>query len=369
MSRNMCRALRAFGTVCCTLTASVASAQWYPGANPCACAQPVVQPCYQTVPVTEFREFTEVVQRPVYETKYVEQPYTEYEPVVQQRTVQVPTVDYQTVTECQTVQRDAGYWATSYQPNCKVAPCQYDPRPGVLGWLNRTGYSIRSSFTPNYTVNRQYVPRTIVQQVPTTRTVAVRGVREVTVNETRYVARQRTRKVAVQSVRYEKQTVTARRPVTVMRTVPIGSQMAYAITPFGSTQSALVPTPDAISAEKADRDRTARRPDPFEEDSKETTIPGKQFRRTPVDSSARDSEFKRSSYRTPLNAPDTLQAPTARRKPQGEVSPSPSVAKRTNSVPSIVRVSGWTARSRRSRDSVNGPELDSPALSVVRNDH
>ncbi|MCE9525351.1 MAG: hypothetical protein K8R36_04785, partial [Planctomycetales bacterium] len=54
----------AWGQVCCY--------------DPCCCPPPVVQQCYQTVPVTEFRKVKQIVQRPVVETKYVDQPCTEY---------------------------------------------------------------------------------------------------------------------------------------------------------------------------------------------------------------------------------------------------------------------------------------------------
>src|SRR5688500_424393 len=99
-----------------------ASAQWFAGADPCACAVPVAQTCYQTVPVTEYRQVKQVVQRPVVETEYVEQPITEYRPEVETRTAEIPTVQYQTVTDYQTVQRDCGQWLTSYECRPKVSP-------------------------------------------------------------------------------------------------------------------------------------------------------------------------------------------------------------------------------------------------------
>lgn len=368
MSRNMCQTLCALGIVSGILRLPAAEAQWYPAGNPCACVQPVVQPCFQTVPVTEMREVTEVVQRPVYETKYVDQQYVEYEPVVKRRTAQVPTVQYRTVTQMQTVQQNVGCWSTTYQRVPKVAPCQYDPRPGVLGWWNRAGYAIRNSFTPDYRAQRQYNPRTLVRQVPVTRTVAVNGTRQVQWNETQYVARRKTRKVAVQTMRMESRTVTARRPVTVMRTLPIGSQMAFAVGPYNATQSALAPVPDSISAEKENDDRSARRPDSFEQDGKETTIPGRQFRREPVDTSERDSGVRRSSYQVPLKSPSKNSGPAVNRPSTDQITSPPSVAMRTTRIPSIVRVRGWVARSHRSQVPVIGPELGSPAVSVARNE-
>lgn len=367
MLPNMRRMVRACGTLCLVALSSSASAQWYSASNSCGCVQQVVQPCYQTVPVTEYREVTQTVRRPIYETKYVEQPVTEYHPVVEQRTVEVPTVQYQSVTELHEVPRDASYWMTSYQPNPKMSPCQYDPRPGMLGWLNRTGYSIRQSFTPNYIAQRHYVPQQVVQQVPVTRQVAIRGSRQVTYNVTRMEPRQTTRRVAVRTVRYQDEQVTAMRPVTVMRSVPIGTSVAYAFSPLGATQTTLLPLPDSIGGTRSasrdeESDRTARSSEPFGEDE-ETVIPGRKYRRG-VDSSERDRDFRRSSYSVPQSQPRTQPGPTARR--QGPLN-SPSVVERTNPVPSIVRVSGWTARSQRSRGSVDGPTLASPALSVADN--
>ena len=55
--------------------------------------QPVVHPVYDTVHVTEFQPVRQKVQKPIVETKWVEQAVTEMRPIVQQRTVNVPTVD------------------------------------------------------------------------------------------------------------------------------------------------------------------------------------------------------------------------------------------------------------------------------------
>ena len=235
--------------------------------NPCPRPVPVVQNCYRTVPVTEYKRVEQVVQRPVVETKYVEEPVTEYRPVVRQKTANVPQVTYQNVTENKIVYRNAGRWHTEYRCNQKISPCQYDNRPNFAGWLNRSAYSIRSSFTPRVTAHRRYVPNVIAQTIPVTRQVAVRSTRRVTYNVTEMVAYRTTRRVAVNTVKMVPQKMTVMRPVTVMRTIPIGTSVAYAYpgyggttatafgTPIPSTSTALAPTPDPISA----RPRTANR--------------------------------------------------------------------------------------------------------------
>lgn len=262
---------------------AIADAQYYGGYDPCnpcqvAC-QPVcqqvsmvVQPCYQTVPVVEHQQVTQTVMRPVTETKYVDQQVTEYRPVVEQKTASIPVTTYQPVTEMQTVCQDRSYYATQYVPNCRVSPCQYDPRPGLMGWMNRTGYEIRSAFTPRYTAYRHYVPNRVAMQVPVTRHVAQHGTRQVTYNVTRYEPHTTTRQVAVNQTRWvaEQQTVT--KPVVAYRTVPVGTTVAYAATgsavafgggtisnvaygPIqyhgGATATAFGPTPDPVSAKAA----------------------------------------------------------------------------------------------------------------------
>ena len=66
-----------------------------------------------------------------------------------------------------------------------MSPCQYDPNPGLLGWMNRTGYEMRMAFTPPVTYHRQWVPNYITTSVPVTRMVATQPVRTVTYNVTR----------------------------------------------------------------------------------------------------------------------------------------------------------------------------------------
>ena len=227
---------------------STANAQWVSN-NPCACYAPVARPCYRTVPVTEYREVRQTVQKPIYETKYVTQNVTAYKPVTETRTASVPTVRYHNVTQCRTVYRNCGYWRTRYECRNLPSPCQYDPRPDLFGWLNRTAYSIRATFTPRVIARREYVPRVVAEQIPYTRTVAHHGTRQVSYQVTRMVPYTTTRKVAVNTVRYVTQQVVTRRPVTVWRTVPIGTTIAYA--PITNTRTVLQPTPDPVSRRRS----------------------------------------------------------------------------------------------------------------------
>jgi len=285
--------------------AAPSHAQFFGGYDPCGCqtaAAPVcqqtamvVQPCYQQVPVTEYQQVKQTVSRPVVETKYVDQEVTEYVPVTETKTASMPVTQYVPVTEYQTVMQDRSYYQTRYTPNCKVSPCQYDPRPGLLGWLNRTGYNIRSAFTPKYTAHRQYVQNVVAQQVPVTRQVAQQGTRQVNYQVTRMVPRTTTRKVAVNEVKYVQEEVTAMRPVTVMRTVPVGTSVAFGgasgVTAFGggsisnvaygpiqwntgSTATAFGPEPDPNFSRSADLDPVPTR----EADSR-----GDKFRRNKKD--------------------------------------------------------------------------------------
>lgn len=324
-----------------------AQAQFWPFADPCcrpACPPVVCQPAYRTVPVTEYRQYKQVVHKPVYQTKYVDQKVTTYRPVTEARTVNVPTVRYENVTQYRTVHRDCGYWRTTYQCVNKPTPCAYDPRPNLFGWLNRTAYSLRAPFMPNAIARRQYVPRVVAQQVPYTRTIAHRGTKQVTYNVTRMVAHTTTRKVAVRTVRYVAQTVTRTQPVTVWRTVPIGTTIAYGGT--SATTTALSPTPDPAGA----RSRTAN---------------------------AKDSKFNDRST-NPDNSkkatPSKLDGFGIRRR----VTPTPAtrstgrkqlVAKfgRPGRIPSAARTRGWISRSERLRRQ-NGPVLGNPRLLAKSND-
>jgi len=276
----------------------------------CTPVQPVYTSCYQTVPVTTYKRERQTVEVPYYKTSYEEREYTLYRPVTRRKEVEVPTVSYQNVVEYRTVNRDLGRWITRYQPTQKHAPCQVDPRPGMIGWLNRTGYAFRTAFTPSYTTARQYVPNMVTCRVPVTRQVAVRGTRRVTVAETEMVAERKTERVPVQRLAYRKEEVTVMKPQTAYRRVPIGTSMAYgpgygstvAYSPYyggtatawglpiieSDTRTSLAPSPDPLSNTS---ERRAENRSTFSEDT--ATDSERTFRRaeTPDDS----EPFQRSS--------------------------------------------------------------------------
>lgn len=323
------RVARPAGTVALLAFSAVqvpmaSSAQYYGAYDPCnpcqVVCQPVchqmamvVQPAYQTVQVVEQQQVTQTVMKPVTETKYVDQQVTTYRPVTETKTAQVPVTTYHPVTEMQTVYQDRSYYATQYVPNCRVSPCQYDPRPGLMGWMNRTGYEIRSAFTPRYTAYRHYVPNHVAMQVPVTRQVAQQGTRQVTYNVTRYEPHTETRRVAVNETRWvaEQQTVT--KPVVAYRTVPVGTTVAYASTgssvaygggtisnvaygPIqynGATATAFGPTPDPVSAQGT------------------TTVPSRSASNTPDPGKPGDG-YKRSNSESDSDfgdAPGTTSSP------------------------------------------------------------
>jgi len=236
-----------------------AHAQFLPGAGACYCIRPVTQTYYQSIPVTEYRQVTGTVQRPVIETRYVDQQVTEYRPVTEVRTVQVPTVHYQTVTNYQTVQQPTGHWVTRFHQVPRITPCQYDNRPDLFGLINRTSFAIRQAFTPSVIASREYVGSMITHQVPVTQTVAVPGTRQVSYNVTRMVAYTSTRKVAVNSVRYVTQQVAMLQPVTVMRSIPVGTRTVFSFSPYATAVTSTVLLPGPVSATTTRSARTPRR--------------------------------------------------------------------------------------------------------------
>ena len=343
-------------------------------ASCCTPIQPMQATCYQTVPVTTYAQVKQTVEVPQYVTEMEERPITVYRPVTTTREVDVPTVTYQNVVETKTVTRDMGRWVTNYHPVAKCAPCEVDPRPGVLGWMNRTGYSMKTAFVPNYTTSRQYVPNMMTCNVPTVRQVAVQGTKRVSVQETKMVAEVQKQQVAVQKMVMRKQEVTVMRPQTVMQTVPIGtsmafggyggySQMAYGgiVTQTASTaqspdcnpttQSVQRPVPDTIGGGAA---RSANREN-FEAD--------KPYDRnsTPADGAslekpARDDEepalFPSSTRR------DSNKAilPTTHRR---------TSLTSTDNTTSGSKSSGWRASRKSSERSISQSELSKPSISMA----
>ncbi|MCA9082693.1 MAG: hypothetical protein KDA81_01490 [Planctomycetaceae bacterium] len=271
-----------------------------PVAASCTPIQPVYSACYETVPVTTYTREKQSVQVPYYETAYEDRQITVYKPVTEQRTVEVPTVNYQTVVENRTVNRDMGRWQTNYFPVSKCSPCQVDPRPGVIGWLNRSGYAFRNAFTPSYKTTQTYVPRMVTCNVPVTRQVAVRSTRKVVLNETRMVAETKTERVPVQKLAYRTEERTVMKPQTAWTTVPIGSRLAYGYGGYygggtstawiidDTTQTARRPSPDPISGSSPQSAQA-----PFEADAPRSG--DRTFQRSDSDT----NKFRRSSFEQP----------------------------------------------------------------------
>ncbi len=115
------------------------------------------------------------------------------------------------------------------QPVPKMAPCQYDQRPTLLGELNRLSYSTRMAFTPDFIPRRQYIPQTQMVNVTTNRVVAVPTVRQVSYNVARLVPEQTTQKVARVITEMQDRTVTAMEPFTTTKRMAVGTTYQYAM--------------------------------------------------------------------------------------------------------------------------------------------
>ena len=326
---------------------SAANAQFYGnGYSNCTPIPPVQTTCYQQVPVTTFRPEKQTVREPYYRTAYEDRDVTVMKPVTTRREVEVPTVSYRNVTERRTVTRDMGRWITRYTPVQKYSSCQVDARPGLIGWLNRTGYSFRTAFMPNYYTSRQYVPNMMACSVPVTRQVAVHGTRRVTVSETRMVAQKTTERVAVQKLNYRERVVTVMRPQTAYRTVPIGSRLAYgygggygigsatALAPtIIDSRTALNPEPDPISERSANKDG---RSEPFPDDGDRAEHEGHFHRSSdsrqmePLERIENFDGVSRDSKK--LLIPATYSKPAAA-KSKGWSRTSPKTARRSASQP------------------------------------
>lgn len=364
MSRNMSRALSALGGTLLVACGANAMAQWQPAGSNCYCAQPVTQACYQNVPVVEYQQVRQTVRKPIVETKYVEQPVTEYRQVYEQQTVEVPTISYQNVTEYQPVTRDNGQWITRYQSNPRISPCQYDNRNGILGALNRTGFAIRSAFTPTVTTQREYIPNVQTQLVPVTRQVAISGTRQMTYNVARAVPYTTTRRVAVNSVRYVQEDVVGLRPVTVMRSVPIGARTAYAFAPVISAapRTVLQPLPDPLNRAAAPRRAGPRRTaDSRNLEPAESNAPSDNDTEmfSPNGPGVKAENIR---YQTQPRVQRSRSAATSAQRIQHPSRPTGSPA--VGQTPSIVRVSGWRSHHR----SVAGPVLGQPTIAVAGNE-
>lgn len=343
MSPNMSRVVPSLGALSLLLAQAVAvNAQGF-GNNCCptcqptccpapvTCMQPVSVPCYQTVPITTYEPHHCTVMKPVVHTEIIEQPVTECRPVCETRTAQVPYCSYQPVTTFVQQTRDMGCYRTYTQCCPRMSPCQYDPNPGLIGWMNRTGYEMRMAFQPQVTYQRQWVPNYITTSVPVTRMVATQQVRTVTYNVTRYEQFHTVQKIPVNRVVMVPEDITVQRPVTVYRTLPIGTSVAWV--PSGSfaggTATALGPTPERLG-------KTIRR------DIRDAERVGERIGEKRGYQEGKDHEkdkFQREQGGDSFDgAPRSSQLTIPQRTSENS---SPQVSQR---VPSAVLVNGWMAR-------------------------
>jgi len=340
------RTLALSGVLAVAGSASTAFGQFWPNNNACCCCPPPVRACYQTVPVTEYRECRQTVQRPVVETTYVDQPVTEYRQVTECKTAEVPTCTYQNVTEMRTVQRDCGQWVAQCHERPQISPCQYDGRPDIFGFVNRTGYSLRMAFTPRVWTERIYVPNVVAQQVPVTRQVAVRGSQTINYQVAKVVPITTTRKVAVNTVKMVAQEIVTQRPVTVYKTVPMGSSLALGI-PAASptTTTALQPTPNA--------EATAILP----KNGAKGPNPERMAKRPMLNEGEDEATFDRSEPKAKKKTPPTQPEQGSIKVPapsDDEVTPAAGVAADEEEIAKADRPIGrWVARKK--AKTVSGP--------------
>jgi len=342
MSPNMSRVVPSLGAVSLLLAQAVAAnAQGFGNEccptcqptccpAPVTCMQPVSVPCYQTVPITTYESRHCTVMKPVVRTEIIEQPVTECRPICETKVAQVPYCSYQPVTTFVQQTRDAGCWRTYAQCCPRMSPCQYDPNPGLLGWMNRTGYEMRMAFTPQVTYQRQWVPNYITTSVPVTRMVATQQVRTVTYNVTRYEQFHTVQKIPINKVVMVPEDITVQTPHVVYRTVPIGTSVAWV--PQGSiygggTATALGPTPErlgkTIRRELKDAKRAGEEKG-FEE--------GKRYERDKLEGRQGSS--------------DVIEQRSQMVIPPRRVSQSSGPEQVSQRVPSAVSVNGWMARNR-----------------------
>ncbi|AMV19333.1 hypothetical protein VT03_15685 [Planctomyces sp. SH-PL14] len=234
--------------------------------QPIACMTPVQQTVYREMPVTEYRTVQKTEKVPVVKVAYEDRPVTAYRQVMETKTASVPSYDYQTVAENRVQTVNQSYWRTNWQPIAKCEPCQYDPRPGFMGSMNRLGVQMRNAMTPSYIPRREFVPNVVAYNVPTQRTVAIPTTRQVAYNVARMEPYQSTERVAVQRVEYEDRTVTALEPFTTTRTVAVGTQTQYAWSGVGvggtMTAFGYLPTTTALAPLATGQTAAAPQPTP-----------------------------------------------------------------------------------------------------------
>ena len=307
--------------------------------NPCPCMKPVTETVYNEVDVVQYRPVKKTVKVAKIETVMEDRQVVSYQTVNEVKTVNVPSYTTQTINECRQVTQNRSYWRTNWQPVPKMSPCLYDGRPGLVGELNRLGYAIRNSVTPNSYARREYVPNVVAYNVPVQRTVQVPTTRQVSYTVSRQVPVTTTQKVPVQKTVYVDQVVTVQEPYTVKKTVAVGTRtrMVYDSNFGGSTVSAQAePTPAATAGKEGTQ-------------SAGSTL----------------GTIKTNSYEPTQDVP--LQQPVYRKSPAEEIQPEPTpevhsspVANQSGANSSIARVVRWTATRRSGapvENKATGPEL------------
>lgn len=332
--------------------ASVAAAPMMQTASvsDCPCLKPVTETVYQDVDQVEYRTVQKTVKSPKVVTVMEDRDVVTYQQITEQRTVDVPSYITQTVTEMKPVAINQSYWQTSHQAVQKCSPCEYDPRPGLLGEFNRLGIAMRNSFTPNYVTHRQFVPNVVTAEVPMQRTVQIPTTRQVTYNVARTVPVTTTQKVAVQRTVWEDQTVTAYEPYVTRKTVAVGTRtrMAYVDPTQGSTTAAAEPTPATAEGNKNQTSENGK---------------GAVRLQSLPQSSPAPVRFPGYPQTQPQAAPPAAQPPQAQFRPSTNETPQPATPDESTS---LVRASGWKAtRPEHAGPSPAGP-LDGPILSVAR---
>lgn len=337
------------------------------------CVPQVSYVCYRQEPKTVMQEVRQVVRKPEYKTVMQDQQFTTYQTQYEQRTAQIPQVNYQPVTEYQQRTVDMGQWQSYTECRPKISSCEYDNRPNFMGWMNRTGHSIRNTFTPSYVTRRQYVPNVVAQQIPVTRMVAVPSTKEVTYTVAKQIPITETRQVAVQVLEWKEEVQVAQVPVTTYEMKPYGTQTAYGFIPYSNngTQTATGPTPDPqFAPQKAEApkdNKTSLRPIDARQGSLQPTPAQPQGRpvarpasATPVYGALHASH---DGYR--LLKPEQLESIRSTNLAQTTVSaPQPEI----NPTPSIVQVTGWKARTLKGHDDLEHvPALTGPNLEVAAN--
>ncbi|OAI54329.1 hypothetical protein AYO47_03065 [Planctomyces sp. SCGC AG-212-M04] len=237
------------GGACCGQSAPVPLAM-----NPCcnpqpACIRAIPQTVYRDVPVTSYRPIEKTVQCPVQRVVYEDQQVPIMRQVMETKTCDVQSVSYQTVSECKPVCVNRGYWQTTMQPVPKLAPCQYDQRPTLLGELNRLSYYTRMAFTPDFIPRRDYIPQVQMVNVQQNRVVAVPTVRQVSYNVAKLVPDTITQKVAKLTTVMEDRKVTELEAYTTTQRMAVGTTYQYALVdPATGAQTALVPNGTTATA-------------------------------------------------------------------------------------------------------------------------